>query len=95
MRADNRALAKQEKNLKKRRARLMQACLARSTSSLCSLGETHLLQAAHQLSDDDLLVLLRQPPGDPALESRARGGRVSRAESRQSAAGSPSATPCS
>ncbi|CAE7552447.1 unnamed protein product, partial [Symbiodinium pilosum] len=42
MRADNRALAQQEKNLKKRRA-------------------------ARQLSDDDLLVLLRQPPGDPAL----------------------------
>ena len=65
--ASNRALTRQAKNLQKRRTRLLQAgvsptascCFSACISSLCC-------EAARQLSQEDLVLLLRQaqnPPG--------------------------------
>ena len=68
MRANNRALAVHEKNLKKRRARLLQArlCVNRpshqATLCLC-FGMSCSAQAARQLSQDDLVLLLQRPEG--------------------------------
>ena len=67
LRASNRALTRQAKNLQKRRTRLLQAgvsptascCFSACISSLCC-------EAARQLSQEDLVLLLRQaqnPPG--------------------------------
>jgi len=56
-----RALALEEKKLKKRRARLLQAGFAstRDVDSLVFVCVKSLVQAARQLSQDDLVLLLR------------------------------------
>jgi hypothetical protein len=56
-----RALALEEKNLKKRRARLLQAGFAstRDVDSFVFVCVKSSVQAARQLSQDDLVLLLR------------------------------------
>ena len=62
MRAASRALAQQEKNVKKRRARLLQAVFFVKRFFIPPwLHLPH--EAARQLSQDDLVLLLRQPGG--------------------------------
>lgn len=67
-RADGRALAQQEKNVKKRRARLLQAMRAEVLffgllQSTRFWQRCVFFQAARELSQDDLVLLLRQVGG--------------------------------